>query len=51
MSYALFAAIHGVTVLALDDKLVDRNGEATDVEPVLKRTVQVFFLALNRLHP
>lgn len=51
MSYALFAAIHGVTVLELDDKLVDRNGDPTHVEPVLKRTVQVFFLALNNPHP
>jgi AcrR family transcriptional regulator len=51
MSCALFAAIHGATVLALDGKLVDRNGNSTDVEPVLKHTVQVFFLALNSPNP
>lgn len=48
LSAALFAAIHGVTVLALDNKLVDQRGEAVDFKPILARTVQVFCAALDR---
>ena len=48
LSAALFAAIHGVTVLALDDKLVDHCGESISFEPVLNRTVQVFCAAIEK---
>lgn len=47
LSAALFASIHGVTILALDDKLVDQHGESLDFKPVLERTVQVFCATLE----
>ena len=48
LSAALFAAIHGVTILALDDKLVDHSGESMNFEPVLNKTVQVFCAAIEK---
>ena len=48
LSAALFAAIHGVTILALDDKLVNQHGESLDFRPILDRTVQVFCTTLKQ---
>ena len=42
LGLALWCAIHGVTVLALDGKLVDASGEAVAPEPVLRSTVTTF---------
>ncbi len=42
LGLALWCAIHGVTVLALDGKLVDAAGEAVSAEPMLRRTVTTF---------
>jgi len=42
LGVALWCAIHGVTGLALDDKLVDAGGRAVAPEPVLRRAVAAF---------
>ena len=47
---ALWSAIHGVCVLAVDGKLVDAAGAPLDPLPVLVRTVQAF-CALIELDP
>jgi AcrR family transcriptional regulator len=45
LGLALWCAIHGVTVLALDDKLVDPAGMPQDAAPVMARTVDAFVAA------
>ena len=45
MGVALWSAIHGVTVLALDQKLISTQGVELDPEPVLARTVDAFLAA------
>ena len=42
LAAALWAAIHGVTVLAVDGKLVDERGAELDPVPVLQCTVDAF---------
>ena len=47
LGVALWAAIHGVTVLALDRKLLDTAGRQMDAGPVLARTVDAFVATLS----
>jgi AcrR family transcriptional regulator len=48
---ALWAAIHGVCVLALDSKLVDAAGAKLDPVPVLARTVAAFCTLIEHAPP
>jgi AcrR family transcriptional regulator len=45
LGVALWCAMHGITVLALDDKLVNPAGELQDPAPVLACTVDAFLAA------
>lgn len=44
---AFIASIHGLTILALDRKLLDQHGDVVELEPLLERTVQLFCAALT----